>query len=44
MSEMLEDHGLSLVKFYEPDLDDQMTAICVEPAGKRHLRGLELAS
>lgn len=39
----MEQLDLSHSTFREPDLADQLTAICVEPAGKRHLRKLSLA-
>ena len=35
--------GLALVKVHEPDLGGSLTAIAVEPAGHRLLRGLPLA-
>ncbi len=44
MAELLQDLGLNVACFHEPDLDDEMTALCVEPAGKRHLRKLRLAA
>ena len=43
-AEMLEGLGHSLVRFHEPDLDDALTAICVEPAAKKQLSGLKLAA
>lgn len=43
-ADMLDALGLRLARFHEPDMDDALTAICVEPAGKRHLRALSLAS
>lgn len=39
----LEARGLALSRFHEPDLQGQLTALCVEPKGKRHLRTLQLA-
>lgn len=36
--------GLSHATFTEPDLDDQLTALCAEPAARRHLRRLQLAT
>ena len=44
MAELLGDLGLNLSCFHEPDMDGAMTAICVEPAGKKSLRKLELAA
>lgn len=34
--------GLRAVPFHEPDLDRALTAIAVEPAGRRFLRRLPL--
>lgn len=42
-ADMLEALGLRLSRFHEPDLDDALTAICVEPAGGRQLSTLRLA-
>jgi len=41
---VLEALELDLVQFREPDLEDALTALCVEPAGQRHLSTLRLAS
>jgi hypothetical protein len=35
--------GIRYTPFYEPDLGDAMTAICIEPAGKRYVRECALA-
>lgn len=35
--------GVPVSAFHEPDLDDQMTAITVGPAGRRLVRDLPLA-
>ena len=43
-AEMLEGLGHSLVRSQEPDMDDAITAICVEPAARKRLSGLKLAS
>lgn len=43
LASVLEGMGLDLVRFHEPDLDDQLTAICVEPAARRHVSTLRLA-
>ena len=43
LKERLEEKGYRLSAFYEPDLNDQMTALCVEPAAARHLSDLRLA-
>ena len=40
----LEAAGYNLSRFTEPDLDSQLTAICVEPLAKKELRGLDLAA
>ena len=39
----LEAMGLSLARFHEPDMDDALTAICVEPSARRHVSTLRLA-
>ena len=39
----LEREGFRLVRFEEPDLDNQLTAIGVEPAARRRLSNLPLA-
>jgi len=44
LADELEKMGYSLSRFTEPDLDDQLTAICVEPAAKKALCKLELAA
>ena len=36
--------GLCMARFHEPDLDDLLTAICVESAAKKRLSGLRLAA
>ena len=43
-AEDLERRGYTLVRFHEPDLDDALTAICVEPAAWRHVSSLRLAA
>lgn len=43
-ADLLEAHGLALVRFHEPDMDDVLTAFCVEPAAKRLVRDLSLAA
>lgn len=35
--------GLVVVPFYEPDLDDELTAVALEPAGHRLVAHLPLA-
>lgn len=42
-ADMLDGMGLRLARFHEPDMDDVLTAICVEPAAKASLRELRLA-
>lgn len=37
-------HGYTRVRVEEPDLDGQLTALCVEPGARRELAKLELAS
>lgn len=32
LASKLEQKGLKVVCFYEPDLDNQLTAICIEPS------------
>ncbi len=39
----LEQHGMALSRFHEPDQDGDLTAICVTPVAKRMLRHLPLA-
>lgn len=41
---LLEGLGLSVARFHEPDRDDELTALCVEPAGARELRRYPLAA
>jgi len=43
LSERLKQAGFVVAEFYEPDLDDRMTAICVEPGAGRLLSSLPLA-
>ena len=40
----LDDLGIKLVRFHEPDLNDLLTAICVEPKAWRYLSNIRLAS
>ena len=44
LGEVLEAMELALVRFYEPDLGGQLTAICVEPSARKHLTKLPLAA
>jgi hypothetical protein len=44
LADELEKRGYRLSRFTEPDLDDRLTAICVEPAAKKALCKLELAA
>lgn len=46
LADLLEDHGVRLSRFHEPDLGGQLTAICVEPtqSAKTHLQKIQLAS
>lgn len=37
------EHGIPVAPFYEPDLDDELTAIAIGPQGKRLCRKLRLA-
>ena len=43
VADLLDVLNLSSVRFHEPDLDDQLTAVCVEPAARRHVADLRLA-
>lgn len=43
-AERLEAKGYQLSRFYEPDLDNELTAICVEPRAQRVLASLRLAA
>ncbi len=43
LADRLEEADLRVCRFHEPDLDDKLTAIAVEPAGRRALRKLKLA-
>lgn len=36
--------GYAISHFHEPDLDDALTAVCVEPRAGRHLSTMKLAS
>jgi hypothetical protein len=40
----LEEAGFRLSRFHEPDLDNQLTAICVEPEAWRMLSSVKLAA
>ena len=40
----LEEQGLRISRFHEPDLANELTAIAVEPKGWRHLSNVRLAS
>lgn len=31
VAERIEDRGFNVIRFHEPDLDDQLTAITIEP-------------
>lgn len=35
--------GFSVSRFYEPDRENELTAIALEPAAKRICKGLDLA-
>jgi len=43
LADRLDAAGIKLSRFTEPDLDDALTAIAVEPDGWRHLSSLALA-
>lgn len=43
-ADRLSEEGYRLSRFYEPDLNDRLTAICVEPAARRSLAKLRLAA
>jgi hypothetical protein len=42
LADALEGAGLRLARFHEPDLDDELTAICAEPAAWRELSNVRL--
>jgi len=44
LADLLEAEGYRLSRFYEPDLGDELTAICVEPAAWRMLSSKPLAA
>jgi peptidyl-tRNA hydrolase len=44
LADRLERAGVEIARFHEPDLDGQLTAICVEPAARRHVARLQLAA
>jgi hypothetical protein len=44
LADRLDSMGLAVARFHEPDLNDELTAICAEPAAKRHLAKLPLAA
>jgi len=44
LAKQLEEEGLRISRFHEPDMDDALTAIAVEPNGWRRLSNLKLAS
>jgi hypothetical protein len=44
MADKLEELGYRLSRFHEPDLDNQLTAICVEPNAWKHLSNVPLAA
>lgn len=43
LAERLETEGFRISKFCEPDLNDTLTAICVEPAASKRLSNMPLA-
>lgn len=44
LADRLEASGFRLARFTEPDLDHQLTAICVEPNAWKQLSSIRLAS
>jgi hypothetical protein len=44
LADQLEGEGFRLSRFLEPDLDDELTAICVEPGAWKLLSSLRLAA
>lgn len=42
LADRLDGHGLAVSRFHEPDLDGQLTAICVEPRARHEVRRLKL--
>jgi hypothetical protein len=43
LADSLEEKGLKVSRFHEPDLNDKLTTIAAEPAAQRHLSSLPLA-
>lgn len=43
LADDLDSYGVKVSSFREPDLDNEMTAIAVEPSGYKHLSNLPLA-
>ena len=43
-SQLLKELGFAVAEFREPDLNDELTAICVEPSAGKRLSNLKLAS
>lgn len=44
LASRLEEAGFRLSRFHEPDLDNELTAICVEPGAWKMLSSLPLAA
>lgn len=44
LADRLEAAGFRLSRFHEPDLDNQLTSICVEPGAWRALSSIKLAA
>lgn len=44
LAQRLEHEGFTLIRFHEPDMDDTLTAICVEPSARKSLARLKLAA
>lgn len=44
LADELENHGLRLSRFHEPDLDNELTAFAAEPKAWKRLSSLKLAS
>lgn len=43
LANRLDAHGLALARFHEPDRDNELTAICVEPEARKSVSRLALA-
>lgn len=44
LADFLDSAGYAIARFHEPDFNDQLTAIAVEPDARRHLSHIRLAA